>query len=92
MRINFYFSDMELLRSVFISAENLTVLKIKNIATDRILRVINSCCSKLTILDVSQSPGVTDTGVCNLMYFPLEVSLESLKYSPLRLFRIERLK
>lgn len=59
--------DCNLLRSALSSMKNLTILTLRNIANDAMLRVIGKTCPKLVILDVACSREVTDAGLKQLL-------------------------
>lgn len=46
---------------------NLKRLVLKNIACDKILRIIGYSCSQLEVLDISHSNQVTDAGIKHLL-------------------------
>lgn len=46
---------------------NLKRLVLKNIASDKVLRIIGQSCSQLKILDISHSSQVTDDGIKDLL-------------------------
>lgn len=46
---------------------NLKRLVLKNIACDKVLRIIGQSCSQLEILDISHSSQVTDNGIKDLL-------------------------
>ncbi|EFN84819.1 uncharacterized protein LOC105182856 [Harpegnathos saltator] len=59
--------DCNLLRSTLSNMKNLTILTLRNIANDAMLRVIGKTCPKLIILDVACSREVTDAGLKQLL-------------------------
>ncbi|XP_014489454.1 PREDICTED: uncharacterized protein LOC106752338 [Dinoponera quadriceps] len=59
--------DCNLLRTALSSMRNLTILTLRNIASDAMLRVIGKTCPKLVILDVACSREVTDAGLKQLL-------------------------
>lgn len=52
---------------VLLSIPNLTYLILKNIACDKILKVIGRSCFKLKVLDVSGSSAVSNSGIKALL-------------------------
>lgn len=59
--------DCNLLRSALSNMKNLTVLTLRNIANDAMLRIVGKTCPKLVILDVACSREVTDAGLKQLL-------------------------
>lgn len=70
--------DRSLLHDALVSATSLRHLILRNIAGDAVLQVIGTACPNLTVLDVSHSRQVTDTGLRHLF---LQVELRD-KASP----------
>ncbi|XP_011174038.1 uncharacterized protein LOC105206192 [Solenopsis invicta] len=60
--------DCELLHSALLNMKNLTILTLRNVASDAVLEVIGKSCPKLVILDIACSKQVTNAGLKQLLF------------------------